>query len=97
MITLDDVKNYLNITYNDEDTNDKVTGIFIRSEHKIRKLVAASSSDVLTSSEEQLLLDLCRYTFNNAAEDFEANFMNDINGARAERQVAAMEAANNGG
>lgn len=99
MLTLDDVKNYLNITYEDEDVNSKLSGIMTRADYKIRDLVAAAADAELTPSEEQLVLDLCRYIFNDAAEDFEKNFQGDINGARGKRQVAAMiaEEAENGG
>ena len=99
MLTLAEVKNYLNVTYEDEDVDAKLTGILTRADYKVRDLVAASADAELTPSEEQLVLDACRYFFNDAAEDFETNFQGDINGARGKRQVAAMvaEEADNGG
>lgn len=42
-------------------------------------------------AELQLLLDLCRYIYNNASEDFETNFRSKLISLRARYQVEAME------
>lgn len=97
MITLSDAKNYLNITYEDEDINTKLSGILSRADDHIRKVSAVKNENELTPDEEQLVLDCCRYIFNDAFEDFDNNFMSVINGCRAARQVAAMESDDNAG
>lgn len=97
MITLNDVKNYLNITYEDEDIDTKLSGILTRANSHIRKVTAANVNDELETDEEQLILDCCRYIFNDAFEDFDQNFMTTINGCRAARQVASMESEENAG
>ena len=98
MITLEDVKNYLNVTYEDQDVDTKLTGILARADSNVRDLAAVAEGAELTPTEEQLVLDACRYIWNDAFEDFSGNFMSVINGARAKRQVEFVtEAANNGG
>ena len=97
MLELSDVKNYLNITYEDEDIDTKLSGILSRADSHIRKVTAVSAEEELNPDEEQLILDCCRYIFNDAFEDFDNNFMPTINGCRAARQVAAMESDDNVG
>lgn len=89
-LTLDNVKNYLNVTYDDEDIDTKLTGILSRADVYIRNVVAAGANDTLTEVENQLVLDACRYIFNDAFEDFARNFLTEINGARSLRLIAAL-------
>lgn len=89
-MTLEEVKNYLNITYDDEDIDAKLTGIINRADAYIRNVVAAGADDTLTETENQLVLDACRYIFNDAFEDFTRNFLTEINGARSLRLIAAL-------
>lgn len=97
MITLEDVKNYLNITYEDQDVDTKLTGILARADSNVRDLAAVAEGAELTPTEEQLVLDACRYIWNDAFEDFSRNFMSVINGARAKRQVEIVGGGENGG
>lgn len=87
---LSEVRNYLNITYDDEEIDRKLEGILKRAESHIRDVTAAEDNE-LTDTESQLVLDCCRYIFNDAFEDFDGNFLGVINGARAKREIAAME------
>ena len=97
MITLEDVKNYLNITYEDQDVDTKLTGILARADSSVRDLAAIAEGAELTPTEEQLVLDACRYIWNDAFEDFSGNFMSVINGVRAKRQVESVGGGENGG
>ena len=97
MITLEDVKNYLNITYEDEDVDTKLTGILARADSNVRDLAAIAEGAELTPTEEQLVLDACRYIWNDAFEDFSGNFISVINGVRAKRQVESVGGGENGG
>lgn len=91
MITLDDLKNYLNITYTDQDVDAKLAGILARADKYVRSRTSAAANDTLTETEEQLVYDACRYMFNDAFEDFEGNYMHILTAERAARQVAAAE------
>ena len=50
----------------------------------------------LTDTESQLVLDCCRYIWNDAFEDFANNFLGTVNGARAKREIAAAEVDDSG-
>ena len=79
MALIDTVKNYLDITWDDAHTNTKISGILARAQAKI--CAYAGADDISFddgSTEQQLLLDLCRYVYNNASEDFEQNYKPDL-------------------
>ena len=89
MVDITELKNYLDVTYDDEDNDRKLYGIMKRAEAEIRELCAVPDGAELTNSEEQLLLDCCRYIRANALEDFPVNFGNAILGLRLKRLGAA--------
>lgn len=93
MVTLEELKNELDITYNDPLTDRKLTGIMRRAESKIRKYVGIDDSTELNAEEDELFINYCRYAFNNALEMFETNYQRAINEARAVRMVEAMASA----
>ena len=102
MALLDTLKTYLDITWDDPHTNDKLSGILARAQ---TKLCAYAGTESLAfpdgSAEQQLLLDLCRYTYNNASEDFEENYKPDLLMLRAKYTAEVMtgenESENSGG
>lgn len=79
MALIDTLKDYLDITWDDSHTDAKLGGILARAQDK---LCAYAGSDSVEfgdgTTEQQLLLDLCRYTYNNASEDFEQNYKADL-------------------
>lgn len=94
MELLDTLKSYLDITWQDEHTDDKLSGILARAKDL---LVQYAGTDLINfadgTAEQQLLLDLCRYIWNNASEDFETNYLSDLLMLRAKYQVEAMHSA----
>lgn len=73
---LDDVKNYLRITWDEEDEY-----IFKMIKRAIAYFKSITGADVDFVSEEQnrqLLLDRCRYMHNHVIEEFEENFKSEI-------------------
>ncbi len=93
MALIDEVKIYLDITWSDPHTDDKVTGIIARAKAKICDYagIAAGQLDLSEeSAEKQLFLDLCRYIYNNASEDFEDNYRADLIMLRANHRTEAM-------
>lgn len=79
MALIDTVKNYLDITWDDAHTNTKISGILARAQDKLCAYAGSDSVDFGDgTTEQQLLLDLCRYTYNNASEDFEQNYKADL-------------------
>lgn len=85
MIDITVLKNYLDVTYDDEDNDKKLIGILNRATAEIRELCAVPEGAELSDSEEQLLLDCCRYIRANALEDFPVNFGTSILGLRFKR------------
>lgn len=102
MLTLKDIKNYLNITWEDEDTDGRVKGAAARAQSAVRELIGAvnlqfadlsaeesAESESSGTEAEQLFLDACRYIYNDAYEDFRKNFSDTIISQRIKYSVLA--------
>lgn len=94
-IMLADVKNYLDITYDDVEVDKKITGIILRGQNRLKDI----SSNPLLSFEEgtrarELLFDYCRYARSNALEMFELNFKNELVAFRLTNLTEAMPVEN---
>lgn len=91
---LEDVKNYLDITWNDENTDKKITGIIERGK---KYLNSAAGSELDYSSDDkpkELLLDYCRYVRSNALEEFQNNYLHELLTLQIKQEVAKYEADN---
>lgn len=90
------VKNYLDITWEDAATDAKISGILTRAESTLNSY-AGGEIDFTdeTTAEAQLLLDCCRYIWNNASEDFKVNYAQELIMLRAGRQAAEYAEAQN--
>lgn len=108
MQTLDDVKNYLNITWSDDLTDKKVRSAAVRAQSAVGGLIGKPKAVFFTEKseesvsdaageEEQLFLDCCRYIYNDAYEDFRPNFSEVIRSLRAANSVSGKEAADDAG
>lgn len=98
---LDTLKTYLDITWSDPHTDAKLTGILARAQDRLRAYAGnAALAFADGTAAQQLLLDLCRYIWNNASEDFEVNYLPDLLMLRANQKTEAMpdesEAADSG-
>ena len=94
MALIDDVKTYLDITWSDQHTDAKLTGILARAQARLGEYAGCSVQELnlsSESSEKQLLLDLCRYIYNNASEDFEENYRADLLMLRASHAVEVTD------
>lgn len=74
-ILLTKVKNYLRITWNDED--DDVAALIDRGIAYF-KMRGVDVNFVEQEAAQQLLLDWCRYVRNYRLEDFENNFLSEM-------------------
>lgn len=88
---IETVKNYLDITWSDEATDNKIMGIIVRAESTLSDY-AGEKLDFTDeeATEAQLLLDCCRYIYNHALEDFKVNFRDELFMLRAGRQVSRL-------
>lgn len=82
------VKDYLKITWEDEDAG--LTDLISRGQGYLNNLVGAEL-DFEEASPRSLLLDYCRYVYNNASEYFEENFSSEI--LRLQLQVGVAQLA----
>lgn len=86
-----DVKNNLRITWDDEDVDLKK--LIIRSVAYLDNLTGAPLDYSEEDSPKELLLERCRYVYNNAADEFEPNFHREL--SRLIMKVAIKDAKAN--
>lgn len=86
---LETVKGYLKITWADEDAD--IQKIIDRGKTRIKDLIGAEPDFDSAGLAQDLLLDYCRYSYNNAIEYFEDNFQKEI--LRLQLETAAAELA----
>lgn len=75
-VLLEELKSALRITWADEDTNLKK--IIQRAEAYLQELCGASLDFSKEDQPKTLLLERCRYVYNNAADEFEGNFQHEL-------------------
>lgn len=91
---LNDVRGYLDITWADAATDEKLTGIIARGIKYIDR-IAGSEMDYITDDKpKELLLDYCRYARSNALEMFKTNYLHELLSLQIDKEVEAYEAAN---
>ena len=104
MLILDDIKNYLHITWADDETDSRVKAAASRAQTTVSGLIGIPGAIFFTENAddnatyqsgeaEQLFLDAVRYIYNDAYEDFRKNFSDVIISLRAANTVAGKEAA----
>lgn len=90
-VSIETLKTYLDITWNDPHTNTKLEGILARAQQMLCAYAGSELTFAENSAEAQLLLDLCRYIYNNASEDFADNYRADLIMLRANYQTEVMD------
>lgn len=80
---LEELKNYLDITWDDAATEKKLNGIHLRAVDILNKYAGVELDYEKDRFAMQLYLDCGRYMWNNAFEDFETNFSGDLIALRA--------------
>ncbi|WP_139905619.1 hypothetical protein [Clostridium thermarum] len=91
---LEDVKNYLDITWNDEATEKKLTGIIERGMKYINSVAGEELDYSKEEKPKELLLDYCRYVRSNALEQFQSNYLHELLSLQIKQEVARYEAEN---
>lgn len=92
MSLLEELKNYLDVTWADEATNNKLTGILKRAGDILSSYAGETLAfDETQAGEKQLLFDCCRYIYCNAFEDFKVNFAADLVNLRGKYAVKEIE------
>jgi hypothetical protein len=91
---LGDVKIYLDITWTDENTDKKITGIIERGIKYIDGVAGAAQDYTIEDKPRELLLDYCRYARSNVLELFQANYLHEFLSLQIRQEVADYEAEN---
>ena len=76
-----EIKNYLDITFTDEDVDKKLLGVCERAESYLSKVAGSSltfSKNMEDKSLLQLLFDCVRYIWSGALDDFAKNYADDL-------------------
>ena len=85
---ISEVRNYLDITWLDDDTDTKLNGIILRAISTLQSYAGAEIEFETETDEKQLLFDCIRYIYNNAFEHFKVNFEDELMMLRAKYQTA---------
>lgn len=91
---LEEVKNYLDITWIDQQTDLKISGIIERGIKYIDRVAGAAMDYTVNDKPKELLLDYCRYARSNALEMFQKNYLHELLSLQISKEVEAYEAAN---
>lgn len=91
---LDSVKGYLDITWIDVNTDDKLTGIISRGMKYIDGVAGSEQDYIVEDKPKELLLDYCRYVRSNALALFQVNYLSELLSLQIAKGVEAYEIAN---
>ena len=86
---LQEVKDHLKITWNDEDAD--IQKIIDRGKSYLNDLIGVELNFDENNQAKTLLLNFCRYNYNNALEYFEDNFQKEILRLQLKEAVSANE------
>ena len=89
---LDSVKNYLDITWTDTQTDTKLTGIIGRGIKYIDSVSGTTNDYTVEEKPKELLLDYCRYVRSNALSEFQDNYLAELLTLQIKQEVADYEA-----
>lgn len=75
---LNDVKNYLDITWHDPATDNKLKGIIKRGIKYINSVAGDEMDYSAEDKPRELLFDYCRYVRSNALDEFKINYLHEL-------------------
>ena len=87
-----DVRNYLDITWDDAAGDEKLTGIIARGIKYIDGIAGAAMDYTLEDKPKELLLDYCRYARSNVLNEFQINYLHELLSLQISEEVKAYEA-----
>lgn len=73
-----ELKLCLNITWSDEDTNNRLLKLIEQGKAYLYNLTGASFNFSTEAWPKELLLERCRYVYNNAGDEFEKNYQGEL-------------------
>lgn len=88
---LGEVRNYLDITWEDAATDQKLTGIIQRGISYLQDVAGAVLDFEVEAMPRSLLFDYCRYARSNALEMFSQNYRGELIMLRIARGVQDVD------
>lgn len=85
---LSDIRNYLDITYQDAETDTKLKGIIARGIAYLDDIAGTAQDYEKEGAARALLFDYCRYARNNVLELFKDNYQSELVSLRMGVQVS---------
>lgn len=87
-----DIKAYLHVTWQDDNTDKNITGYINRGKARLQDIAGVPSLDfTIEGLPRQLLFDYCRYANSQALEMFEKNFLSELLELNLSNQFATPE------
>lgn len=88
---LNAVKNYLDITWEDEALNEKLQGITQRGIFYLNGLAGYSYDYTQEGNHRALLFDYIRYVRSNALDEFQKNYLHELLSLQICEEVAELD------
>ena len=88
---LQDIKDYLHITWDDEKTDKNLTGMIKRGMKKLDDIAGLNLDFTIEDSPRELLFDYVRYANSQAWEVWEKNFQSELLSLHLESQASLIE------
>lgn len=86
---LGDVKSYLHVTWQDENTDKNIIEAINSSKARLQEIAGVPLDFTVEGLARDLLKDRCRYINSNALEMFEKNFASELMSLHIQGQVRA--------
>lgn len=87
---LDSVKRHLNITWEDDDTDEKLIEQMLDAEIALNHKLGAEADYFSAGQERRLYLAYMLYSWNDCLDEFDQAYMNEIYQLRRKYEVAAV-------
>lgn len=75
---LDSAKNYLDITWEDDAGDEKLSGILARGMKYLNSVAGAELDYTIEDKPQELLFDYARYVRSNALDEFQNNYLSEL-------------------
>ena len=86
-----EVKDHLNITWDEEETNRKIERIINDATSTLNWKLGSNIDYLAGGQEHNLFLNYCMYSYNNCTNEFDNNYFNEIMQIRQKYEVLAYE------
>ncbi len=84
---LDDVKNYLDITWEDAAGDEKLSGIIERGKRYLETVAGEALDFDVEDKPRELLFDYARYARSNALHEFQTNYLHELLSLQIKKEV----------